>query len=75
MPLCIAPDKSRYPHNIFLISPQKRILWVLIRSLDEALLMSTHSICFREEIRKYQFFLDKKSTFSESLHIVMMNIN
>ena len=28
----IATDKRGYPHNIFLISPQKHMLWVLIRS-------------------------------------------
>ena len=28
----IAPDERGYLHNIFLISPQKRMLWVLIRS-------------------------------------------
>ena len=28
----IATDKSGYPHNIFLISPRKHMLWVLIRS-------------------------------------------
>ena len=28
----ITPDKRWYPHNIFLISPQKHLLWVLIRS-------------------------------------------
>ena len=28
----IAPDKRVYPHNIFLISPEKRMLLVLIRS-------------------------------------------
>ena len=27
-----ATDKRGYPHNIFLISPQKHMLWVLIRS-------------------------------------------
>ena len=26
----IAPDEREYPHNIFLISPQKHMLWVLI---------------------------------------------
>ena len=30
--LSIATDKKGYPHNIFLISQQKHILWVLIRS-------------------------------------------
>ena len=28
----IATDKRGYPHDIFLISPQKHMLWVLIRS-------------------------------------------
>ena len=28
----IATDKRGYPHNIFLISPQKHMLWVLVRS-------------------------------------------
>ena len=40
--LFIAPDKKGYPHNIFLISPPKHMLWVLIRS--EVLLMSTHNM-------------------------------
>ena len=30
--LCIATDKRGYPHNIFLISQQIHMLWVLIRS-------------------------------------------
>ena len=46
-----------HPKNayIFLISSQKHMLWVFIRStrrLGEALLMSTHNICFCREIRK-----------------------
>ena len=28
----IATDKRGYPHNIFLTSPRKHMLWVLIRS-------------------------------------------
>ena len=68
-------DKGRYPVNIFLISPRKHMLWVLIRSasmseniccgyslevprLIEALLMSTHNICFHGEIRKISILLD-----------------
>ena len=31
---CIAPDKREYQINIFLISPQKHMLWVLIRSIS-----------------------------------------
>ena len=30
--MCIATDKRGYPHIIFLISRQKHMLWVLIRS-------------------------------------------
>ena len=40
----ISPAKREYPRNIFLISPWKDMLW--------ALLMSTHNISFREEIKK-----------------------
>ena len=56
----IATDKALFhPKNadIFLISPLKHMLWVLIistspRRFGEALLMSTHNICFCGEIRK-----------------------
>ena len=30
----INADKRGYPHNIFLISPRKHMLWVLIRSSE-----------------------------------------
>ena len=40
----IGLDKGEYQVNSFLITRQKHMLWVLIRS--EALLMSTHNICF-----------------------------
>ena len=45
----IATDKRGYPHNIFLISQRKHMLWVLIRSEAEALLMSTHNMFFVEK--------------------------
>ena len=45
--LSIATDKRGYPHNIFLISLQKHMLLVLIR---------THIICFHGEIRKISAF-------------------
>ena len=32
LPYVIAQDKRVYPHIIFLISPRKYMLWVLIRS-------------------------------------------
>ena len=53
----IGLDKRGYQVNIFLISPQKHMLWVLIRS-GEVLLMSTHNIWFRGEIRKISILLD-----------------
>ena len=52
----IGLDKGGYPVNIFLISPGKHMLWVL----SEALLMSTHNICFRGEIRKISILLGWK---------------
>ena len=36
----------------FLISPQKYIVDTLEKRLDEALLKSTHNICFHGKIRK-----------------------
>ena len=43
-----------HPKNadIFLTSPRKHMLWYSLKVLGEALLMSTHNICFRGEIRK-----------------------
>ena len=64
--LYIGLDKSGYQVNIFYISPQKHMLWVLIRSTShgeirkisgKALLMSTHNICLRGEIRKISILL------------------
>ena len=42
----IAPDKSEYQVTIFLISPGKCMLWVLI---SEVLLMSITTSVFREK--------------------------
>ena len=56
-------DKG-YKANIFLISPRKHILWVLIRSAL-ALLMSTHNICFCGEIRKISVLLLEKGPYLE----------
>ena len=38
-----SPGKKGYPYNIFLISAQKHMLWVLSRSASKALLMPTHN--------------------------------
>ena len=46
---------------IFLISAQKHRLWVLVRTisvrpLGEAVLTSTHNLCFEQKYEKYQNF-------------------
>ena len=57
-------DKSGYQVNIFLISPQKHMLWVLIRS--KVLLMSTQNICFPREIRKKnQHLRNEKASYQD----------
>ena len=40
---------------IFLISAQKHRLWVLVRT-TEAVLTSTHNLCFKQKYEKYQSF-------------------
>ena len=36
--------------------------------------MSTHNICFRGEIRKYQHFSDEKSVLSVAMRIAWVGI-
>ena len=45
----IARDEKGYQINLFLISPQKHMFWVLI--------MIFHNICFNGEIRKISTLL------------------
>ena len=59
----IAPYKMGYPQYISLCSPQKHLLWVLIRSTSEVLLMSTHNICFCGETRKITILFSWKNAF------------
>ena len=47
---------------IFFISAQKHRLWVLIRTA-EAVLTSTHNLCFEQKYEKYQNILSKKLPF------------
>ena len=54
----IGLDKSGYQVNIFLISPRKHMLWVLIRSARRGASNELHNICFRGEIRKISILLD-----------------
>ena len=45
---------------IFVISTQKHRLWVPV---DEAVLTSTHNLCFEQKYEKYQMFLSEKLPF------------
>ena len=76
-PLSIAPCKAFFffstkNHLCFLISPWKHILWVLIRSTTEALLMSTHNICFHGEIWKI-FMLNTPLIWSYAYQIIWLS--
>ena len=46
-------------YNIFVISAQKHRLWVL----NEAVLRSTHNLCFDQKYEKYQNFLSEELPF------------
>ena len=63
----IAPDIWGIQENNFsYLSMKTYVVGTHLKCLNEALLMSTHNICFRGEIRKYQYFFaeKKKSTLS-----------
>ena len=53
----IAPDKSGYSHNSFLITPQKHTLWII------------YSVGFSGEIRKLSVLLIGKSTLSGAIKV------
>ena len=56
---------------IFLISAQKHRLWVLIRV--EAVLTSTHNLCFEQKYEKYQiFFIGKFSFFGGKIFSIFV---
>ena len=59
--IIIAPDKRGYPQNIFRISPRKHIVGTHQKGLLEALLMSTHNMCFCGEIRNISVISAEKS--------------
>ena len=54
---------------IFLISAQKHRLWVL----GEAVLTSTHNLCFEQKFEKYQIFLSENFKFLEVKFSVYLN--
>ena len=64
---------NEYPQHMFSWRNKKNIMWIppLICSYvalsGEALLMSTHNICFHGEIRKYHHFSDEKSALSVAM--------
>ena len=60
----IAPDKREYPHNIFLISQRKHVLWVLIRStLIRRLLWVPTTYIFMEKLGKSRYILVEGSSY------------
>ena len=73
--LNIATDKRGYPHNNLLFLHENICCGYSLEAprrgasndLGEALLMSTHNICFHGEIRKYQHFSDEKSALSVAM--------
>ena len=57
---------------IFLISAQKHKLWVLVRTA-EAVLTSTHNLCFEQKYEEYQNFLSENFHFLEVRFSVYLN--
>ena len=57
---------------IFLISAQKHRLWVLVRTA-EAVLTSTHNLCFEQKYEKYQMFLSENFPFLEVKLSIYLN--
>ena len=57
---------------IFLISAQKHRLWVLV-SLAEAVLTSTHNLCFEQKYEKYQTFLSENFQVLEVKFSIYLN--
>ena len=53
-------------YMIFLISTQKHILWVLVRT-------STHNLCFGKKCEKYQIFLSEHFQYLEVKFYIYLN--
>ena len=59
---------------IFLISVQKHRLWVLVRTASpEAVLTSTHNLCFEQKYEKYQSFLSENFQFLDVKFSIYLN--
>ena len=58
---------------IFFIFAQKHRLWVLVRSLVEAVLTSTHNLCFEQKHEKYQSFSSENFQVLESEISIYLN--
>ena len=56
-------------YTVFLISAQKHGLWVLVRTASEAVLTSSHHLCFEKKYEEYQNFL------SESFQVLVVKFS
>ena len=54
-------------------SAQKHRLWVLVRTAGEAVLTSTHNLCFEQKYEKYQIFLSENFMFLEVKFSIYLN--
>ena len=77
---CITPDNRNIQINVFPISPQKYMLWVLIRmGFTEATLMNIHNVYFHGKLSKIPKLMMKKSSgavfivCSQSLNTLTLN--
>ena len=70
IPQIIAPDKLGYPETVFFFyfCIKAYVVGTHLKHLIEALLMSTHNICFHGEIKKKMSLLFRyKSALSEAM--------
>ena len=70
MSFVIAADKRGCQESIFLISPQKRILWYSLEVPQQGTSNEYYNICFCGEIRKISKSFVGKSTLSEAMNVV-----
>ena len=62
-----------YVTRIFLISAQKRTLWVLVRTDAAAVLTSIHNLCSEQKYKKYQIYLSENFQFLEVKFSICLN--
>ena len=64
---CIATDKRGYPQYFSYFSMKTYVVGTHLKHLAEVLLMSTHNICFRGEMRKISAFFRRKNNLSVAM--------